>query len=109
MSLSRSPGSHSPSPQARKRNNNRDRSNSSDCGRNNHNDDEDRSLSPEEAFHVDGNFAEDPVPQGNKPVDVKIKKSVAVDAQMARLYEWAARLENENAINRAREANRNTN
>ena len=109
LSHSQSPGRRSPSPQARKRNNNRDRSNSSDCGRNNHNDDEDCSLSPEEAFHVGGNFSEDPVPQGNKPVDVKIKKSVAVDAQMALLYEWDARPVNKNAINRAREANRNKN
>ena len=106
MSHSQSPGRRSPSPQALKGNNNRNRSNSSDHGRNNHHDDEDRSLSPEEAFHVDGNFAKDPVPQGNKSVGFKIKKIVAVDAQMEQFYEWAARPENEITINHAREANR---
>ena len=75
----------------------------------NHHDDEDRSPSPEESFHVDGNFSEDPVHQGKKSVGFKINKSVELDAQMARLYEWAARPENKNAINRARESNRNKN
>ena len=122
MSCNQSPGRRSPSHQARKRNNNHDRSNSSDSGCNNHHDDEDSSPSIEEALHVYGNFAEDPVHQGNKSVGFKIKETVELDAQTVWFYEWAARpeyedsnprirerVQYENAMKRAREAKHNKN
>ena len=119
---SQSPGRHSLSPQASKRNNNCDRSNLSGRGRNNHHEDKDRSPSPEKAFHVNGKFFEDPVPQWKKSDGFKIKKTVELDAQMAQFYKWTAHPENEdsnhrirervqyeNAINRTHEAKHNKN
>ena len=103
------PVRRSPSPQSRKRNNNSDRSNSPDRSCNNHHDYKDRSTSPEEAFHVDGNFAEVPFPQGNNSIGFNINKSVAVDSQTARFYEWDDRPESNNSTNRGLEANCNKN